>query len=201
MEYEQIIAHLSLQGAFYIYLVVFLGSMIENFFPPLPGDLIILAGAFLAGRGEVAYLPVFIVSVSGGFVGAIVVYYFGKSKGRAFVVSRNKGLLSQRNLQKTEDLFARWGSLILLLSRFIAGVRPLIALTAGIGGVAPLRMAGFTLASFCIWNLLLVGGMYIAKSNWAKLIEIIKTYNIIFIIFSLCILFFWLVIYRKGRIR
>jgi len=202
MNYDQIIAYLSSHGAYYIYTAVFLGALAENLFPPLPGDFIILAGAYLAGRGEVYYPLLFVFSVAGGFIGAMIVFYFGRSKGRDYFIRGGNKLVNPANLRKIEGLFARWGSLILLFSRFIAGIRSLIALAAGLGDVSRFRMAWLTLASFCIWNLLLVGGMYAAKSNWLKLIELIKTYNIIFIIISLAVLLFSLVIYRKkGFLR
>ncbi len=200
MNYDQIIVYLSSHGAYYIYAAVLLGSLLENFFPPLPGDFIILAGAFLAGRGEVGYIQLFAFSVAGGLVGAIILYYLGRAKGRGYFIHGGKSFVNVRNLQKIERLFARWGSLILLFSRFIAGVRSLIALAAGIGGVSPARMILLTLASFAIWNLSLLGLMYAAKSNWLKLVELIKTYNIMLIIISLAVILFLLIIYRNKRI-
>lgn len=196
VNFDQIITYLSSHGAYYIYAAVFLGALAENLFPPLPGDFIILAGAYLAGRGEVDYAPLYALSVAGGLIGAMIVFYFGRLKGRDYFINGGNKLVNPVNLRKIEGLFFRWGSLILLSSRFIAGLRSLIALAAGLGDVSPVRMVWLTLASFCIWNLLLIGLLWAVKSNWLKLVELIKTYNIMLITISLAVMLLLLIVYR-----
>jgi membrane protein DedA with SNARE-associated domain len=205
MSFEQVLGYLNYaatQGAIFIYLLVFISCIIENIFPPYPGDLIVLSGAFLAGRGSVGYIPLLAVSVAGGMIGALLLYYFGKYKGRSFFEKYDKYYLKMENLHRIENWFKRWGALLLLFSRFVAGARSAIAVTAGIADVPVKRMAGLTLISFILWNGLLIGGMHLVKSNWVKLVDIIKSYNTALVIASALLLLLWLVIiYRRSLVK
>jgi len=185
-----------------VYLILAASAFIENIFPPYPSDLIVLAGAFLAGTGEIGYVPLFIFTSLGGLAGAMVLYFFGYTKGRSFYKKYNRSYFKLENLEKIESWFQRWGNLILIISRFAAGIRSLIAITAGIGKVPAPKMTLFTLISFFLWYGMLIGGMYLVKSNWIELVRIIKSYNMVVVIFSAIIVTIWLiVVYRKNRIR
>jgi membrane protein DedA with SNARE-associated domain len=202
MNFESILFYLTSQGAIFILAIVFVSSIIENLFPPFPGDFIILAGAYLAGRGEVHYLAVYAFAVAGGLAGAMILYYLGRWKGRSLFIRYDKYYLKVENLTKIERWFKRWGVLVLIFSRFIAGARSVIAIAAGIGEVPVRQMTIFTFISFCLWNGLLIGGMYLLKSNWVKLVHIIKSYNMILVIASAILLLGWLVIvYRRSITR
>jgi membrane protein DedA with SNARE-associated domain len=199
MTFDSILFYLTSQGAIYIYTIVFLSCVIENLFPPYPGDAVILAGAFLAGRGDINYAPLFIVAVAGGLIGAMILYYIGRKKGRSLFEKYDKYYLRLENLHKIENWFSRWGVWVLLFSRFLAGARSVIALAAGVGNVPIKRMSVLTLLSFCLWSGFLIGGMFLLKSNWPKLMHLIKTYNMALVIISAIALLIWLVIiYRRS---
>ena len=202
MGFEEILFYLTTKQAIVIYIILFASAFIENIFPPYPGDTMVLVGAFLAGRGEVAYIPMFLTVTIGGLAGALLLYYLGKAKGRSFFLKYDKFYLKIGNLHKIENWFKRWGVLILLVSRFMAGVRSVIAITAGIGNVSFKQMVFFSFISFCLWYTVLIGGMYLLKSNWWKLVDVIKSYNILLVIISAIVITIWLVlVYRKSGIR
>jgi len=198
--FDSVVFFLTSQAAIYVYAVILISAIIENLFPPFPGDVVVLAGAFLAGRGDIGYLPLFIVTVFGGMIGAMFLYYLGKYRGRALFEKYNKYYLRIENLTKIENWFRRWGIWLLLFSRFVAGARSVIALTAGVGNVPVKRMTVFTLISFCLWNFVLIGGMFLLKSNWAKLTHLIKSYNLVLVIASAVVLLIWLAIVYKRSI-
>jgi membrane protein DedA with SNARE-associated domain len=199
MTFESVLFYLTSQAAIYIYLIILISAIIENLFPPYPGDAVVLAGAFLAGRGDIGYLPLFIIAVSGGMIGAMILYYIGRKKGRSLFEKYDKYYLRLDNLSKIENWFRRWGIWVLLFSRFVAGARSVIALAAGVGNVPVKRMGIFTLISFCLWNGFLIGGMYLLKSNWPKLTHMIKSYNMALVIASAILLLIWLaVVYKRS---
>lgn len=202
MSFEGILFYLTSQQAVTIYFVVFISAFIENIFPPFPGDIITLVGAFLAGYGELGYIPLFIFVVAGGMSGAMLLYYLGRTKGRSFFIKYDRSYLKVDNLHRIESWFKKWGFLVLLLSRFIAGFRSVVAISAGIGGVPTSRMTLFTLISFCLWNTFLIGGMFLLRSNWQELVGFIGSYNTAVIIISALVITIWLVIiYRKSSIK
>lgn len=200
MSFEDILLYLTTKQAIAIYAIICVSTFIENIFPPWPSDTIILAGAFLAGSGEVGYIPIHISATVGGLAGAMVLYYLGYTRGRSVFAKYNKSYFKPENLDKIERWFTRWGDSILIISRFLAGIRSVIAIAAGIGKVRALRMTILSLISFILWYLFLVGGMYLVKSNWQKLVEIIKQFHILLVIISVTIIFVWLAnMYRKNR--
>lgn len=202
MGFEEILFYLTSQQAVTIYILVFVSALIENIFPPFPGDIITLVGAFLAGYGSLGYIPLFLFVVGGGMTGAMLLYYLGRTKGRLFFIKYNRSYLRMENLHRIESWFKRWGILVLVVSRFIAGFRSVVAISAGIGSVPVPRMTFFTLLSFCLWNTLLIGGMFLLRSNWRKLVEVIKSYNTALIIISALVVTTWLVIiYRRSTVK
>ena len=200
MTFDQTIVFLTTKHALVIYAIIAASAFIENIFPPYPSDTIILAGAYMAGQGNLSYIPLFIAATIGGLAGAMILYSLGYVKGRSYFVKYDKAYFKLDNLTKIERWFTRWGDYILIISRFIAGVRSIIAVAAGIGKVPPARMTVFSAISFALWYLFLIGGMYLLKSNWHKLVEIIKTYTIFLIIISAVVMTIWLVIiYMRSR--
>ena len=202
MNFEDILLYLTTKQAITIYGVAAFSAFVENIFPPYPSDTIILAAAFLAGQGNLSYLPLFLTATIGGLGGAMVLYYLGKLKGRSYFTRHNKLYLKVENLQKIERWFHKWGSLVLVVSRFMAGVRSVIAIAAGIGGVKPVKMTILTLISFSLWYGFLLGGMYLVKSNWHQLVEFIKSFNYVLVIVSAVLLTIWLVIvYLRSKAK
>ena len=59
---EQALAFLDAQSPILIYLVLGVGSALENIFPPLPADTFVLLGGFLAGKGRATPWTVFVVT-------------------------------------------------------------------------------------------------------------------------------------------
>lgn len=202
MSFEEILFYLTTKQAVMVYLIVTISAFIENIFPPFPSDTITLTAAFMAGHGELDYIPLFLAATAGGLVGAMTLYYLGRVKGRTFFVRYNKFYLKLENMHKIERWFKKWGDLILIVSRFMAGIRSVVAIAAGVGNVPASRMTVFTLISFCLWYVVLIGGMLLLKSNWRKLVDIVKSYNIILVIVSALVITVWLIIvYKRSGIK
>ena len=75
----------------------------------------------------------------------------------------------------------------LIVSRFLAGVRSVVAIAAGIGDVKPSRMVGLSLISFLLWNGMLLGLMIASKSNWEMIMEIVRRYTYLLFILGITI--------------
>jgi membrane protein DedA with SNARE-associated domain len=84
MSFDQILEIIRSQNEFIIYGLLLLGAFVENVFPPFPGDTTILAGAFIAGQGNIEYWGVLLSVVIGGVAGGMILYFIGKSKGRDY---------------------------------------------------------------------------------------------------------------------
>jgi membrane-associated protein len=192
MSFDQILAFIHSQNEFVIYGILMISAFIENVFPPFPGDAVMLAGAYIAGEGDIDYIGVLISVVIGGTGGAMVVYYLGKTAGRRFFETGRGRFLIKGNLQRAENLYARYGDFLIIVSRFLAGIRPAIAVTAGIVDFGTKRMLLLSLVSFAFWNCMLLGLMIYSKSNWRIIVEIVKQYNIVLIIIGAMALIIWI---------
>lgn len=198
MTFEQIVAYVQSQPEVLIYAILFVSAYVENLFPPFPGDAVMLAGAFLAGRGHITYIGVLLSTVGGGMAGALTLYYIGITGGRRFFETGKGRFLVKGNLTRAENLFERYGSLIIVISRFLAGVRSAVAVAAGIVRFGLKRMTILTLLSFFLWYGLLTILMIYSKSNWRLIVGIIKQYNLILLIIGVLVLIVWII---KAWIR
>ncbi|MSS72358.1 MAG: DedA family protein [Candidatus Latescibacteria bacterium] len=178
MEYlDQFVSFISAYPPALIYLVLFLVAFFENLIPPIPGDSIIVLGAYLAGRGVLNEAEVFIWMWLGSFSGCMFVYAVGYRKGRAFFVARSPRIFSPERFAQAERWFDRYGGKLIVFNRFLPGVRCVIGISAGIGGVKPMRMALYMTLGTLIWNGLLVYTGILVGSNWKLILRILKTYN------------------------
>lgn len=160
-----------------IYLVLFLGAFFENLIPPIPGDSIIVLGAYLAGRGVLNEVEAFTYMWLGSFSGCMLVYAVGYRKGRAFFIARSPRVFCPERFAQAERWFERYGGKLIIFNRFLPGIRCVIGISAGIGGVKPARMALYVALGTLIWNGILVYAGILVGSNWKLILNILKTYN------------------------
>ncbi len=199
-KYEDLILLLARYGAIWFYVFLFVSSCMENFFPPYPGDTVTLVAGLLAVSGLLSPFLVMVAVCGGGLVGCLILYSLGQSKGRKVFMQDKGRFLNRKQLERIERWFAKYGDWTILVSRFLAGVRSGVALAAGIGNIRLPLMAGYSLASIILWNLLLVSSAYLIHNNWRKLYQLTKIYNwVVLLLFGIGILVGIVVFRRKSR--
>lgn len=185
---------------FYFYLVLFFSSILENIFPPFAGDTVILFAAFLASKGKLSFLGVYVISSAGSSIGFFLLYLTARRFGRAYFLKKDFRFFSAKNILLAEKKFEKTKDLILLLNRFFPGIRSVIAIVSGIVNVKPYKIFIFSFLSACAWNILWISGGYLLESNWDnalnKVKEISMFYNKISIIIMIAIAFISYIIYR-----
>ena len=67
------------------YVFLSLSSFIENIFPPLPGDTFVVLGAFLVGRGHMAFAPTYAATLVGSVLGFMTYYAVGRKWSRGWI--------------------------------------------------------------------------------------------------------------------
>ena len=82
----------------YGYLGVFLLIMIENVFPPIPSEVILLFGGFMTTYTKLKIIGMVIASTLGSVVGALILYQVGKifNKDRLKKIISGKRSFSQK---------------------------------------------------------------------------------------------------------
>ncbi len=179
------------------YIILFLSAIIENIFPPIPGDTVTVFGAFLVGRGKLDYLLVLISTTIGSTIGFMGLFYIGYYFGRDYFIKKDFKFFSVSAINKTSKWFTRYGYLIILLNRFLAAIRSVISLTAGMAKMPHISVWVLTFIGCAIWNGLLIYAGYYLGENWSDAEYYLKQYSqFILAIIILIVLF---VIIKRWR--
>ncbi len=164
-------------GAFWVYSFLFLSAIIENIFPPYPGDAVIFSGGYLAFSGRLNWPLVFFSTTAGSWAGLLILFWLGRAEGRSLLIKKEGRWISHENFLRFENWFARWGVLVILFGRFLAGIRSGVALAAGIAGVSWKKILVFGLLSVVIWNGIIITLARLVENNWEGLYHWFGLYN------------------------
>jgi len=115
----------------YLAVAGFIG--VESFGVPAPGQTIMVAAAIYAGAGRLNIFGVAAIAFVAAVMGDNVGYWIGARGGRRLVNRWGKYVfITPERLDKAERFFARRGNRIVVVARFIDGLRQLNGVIAGI---------------------------------------------------------------------
>lgn len=157
--------------------LLFGAAFIEHVFPPFPGDLLVVLGAWYAVHGELSWPVVFAAVTGGAVAGAWVDHRLGAWLGQRLehspVAAR---VLSRERLARFEAAYRRWGSWLLLLNRFFPGVRGFLFLAAGASGIPLARTLLLGGLSAAVWNGVLLAAGALVATNLGELVTLVDRY-------------------------
>lgn len=143
----------------------------ENIFPPIPADVLIAFGAFIAARADASPIPAFLTILSGNVAGAMIMYAVGRRYGASYTEERFHLKHKETADESLYRLYQRYGLFALAIGRFIPGVRAIVAPFAGALRAPVLgTLAAITLAS-ASWYGLVTWAAFRAGSNWEGLVK------------------------------
>jgi membrane protein DedA with SNARE-associated domain len=126
--------------------------LVENLGIPLPGQLMLIAAALYAATGGLNIFVVAIVAIIASVAGSALGYSIGLFGGRPLAERFGRYVfLTPERLDKTEEFFARRGWLVVLLGRFVDGVRQASGIIAGISDMTFKRFMIFTSLGAALW--------------------------------------------------
>jgi len=199
---EELITAISTLDLRYVYIAVFFIAFVENLFPPLPSDVIVVFGGSLVAIGSGnAFLTVALASC-GSAAGFFVMYLIGRSVGDRVLETGRIKFISLDLVHSVENWFRRYGYWVIVLNRFLAGTRAVVAFGAG---MSDLRMTPTLLLSFvssAVWNTILVlAGIYLG-SNWRQIGDWLAAYSLAVSILIASALVVWgIAAWLKNRRR
>ncbi|KIX15270.1 membrane protein [Dethiosulfatarculus sandiegensis] len=133
------------------YWALFLGGFIE-------GETFFLLGGVAAGQGLLSPWGVGLSAMAGGFLGDQFFFLLGLWKGEKFI-KRSSRLAAKAG--KIKKPIQRHAVALILLSRFLYGLRAVIPLACGASGIRPARFMGLNLISAILWSLTFGGLGYL----------------------------------------
>lgn len=150
---------------------LFISSLGENLFPPMPGDTFVVLGAFLVGRGQLQFFPAYMSATAGSISGFMILYGVGRRWGRTFLEGRRGRFLPSDQLIKVDAWFDRYGMGVIAINRFLAGFRALVSFGAGIARMPVWRVFSLCVVSCLAWNAILMGLGVWAGAHWRTIIS------------------------------
>jgi membrane protein DedA with SNARE-associated domain len=178
------------------YLILGVSAFTENVLPPIPGDTVVVLGAYLVSIGQLNFWGVYVSTTIGSVVGFITMYYVGRKFGRSFIYKKSRSkIFKEEDIQKVEVWFGKWGYWVIVANRFLSGTRSVISLFAGLFHLNAWIVIILSTVSALFWNgLLLFAGMLVGK-NWGLIMDIIAQYNKVLIALTMVIIGYF--VYRK----
>jgi membrane protein DedA with SNARE-associated domain len=134
------------------YLAVGFLIFIEDFGVPAPGETVLIAASVYAGAGRLNIVAVAVVGFVAAVFGDNVGYAIGRFGGRALVLRFGRYVrLTEERLARAESFFTRHGGKIVVVARFVEGLRQANGIVAGITRMHWLRFVAFNALGAALW--------------------------------------------------
>jgi membrane protein DedA with SNARE-associated domain len=162
------------------YLVLGVSAMIEYIFPPFPGDTVTLLGGVYAARGQKPWQLVLAVLTVGSMLGAMVDYRLGTRLERWLrrqPPDRRFLGFTRAEVERAEARMRKRGDLLILLNRFLVGIRGPLFFAAGVAGMPAGRVLALGTLSSLVFNVVLLGVGFAAGGNAERLEQLARRYQ------------------------
>lgn len=146
---------------------------LENIFPPIPSELVLLLAGFNVSEARFGYVGAVVFATIGSVVGAYFLYGIGRllneNRLEAFLsgVGRLVGL-KRSDVHKGFVWFERHGSAVVLFGRLIPVVRSVVSIPAGAEKMPLARFTILTALGAFVWNAIWIAIGWGLGDQWKK---------------------------------
>lgn len=145
------------------YLGIFLLMALENIVPPVPSEVIMGFGGVLVARGQMGFVPLWLIGTAGTVAGNLFWYWLGRrwseDQLRRFIARWGRWLTFEwESFVSAREKFRRHGGLLVFTFRFSPFLRTIISLPAGLANMKLWRFCLYTFMGSLIWNGMLIFG-------------------------------------------
>ncbi|MDD1771105.1 MAG: DedA family protein, partial [Methanomassiliicoccales archaeon] len=124
---------------------IFFLMTLESMCLPVPSEIVLTFGGWLAFDGRLDFLGVVLAGTFGCLAGSLIAYYVGYKGGRALVHRYGHALhVSEDSIHGAEEWFLKHGDLAIFGSRLLPVVRTFISLPAGLAKMNVTRFSILT---------------------------------------------------------
>src|SRR5579875_3968293 len=117
----------------YGYIGVFLILLFEMIGIPFPAETTLTISGFEWTKGIFALTPLLISATLGNIIGSTIAYGIGYYLGRPIILKFGRYIgITEEKLNAADVKFSSYRSTVVLISKFIAGIRVLVPYLAGI---------------------------------------------------------------------
>ena len=194
------------------YLGVFFLIAVENIFPPIPSEVILLFGGALTAAALGGKLSVFwmiVAATLASLAGAILLYYIGKilkTERLKKIVSGKVGKvmrLKPADIDRADKWFDEKGNITVFFCRCVPLLRSLISIPAGMSEMKMGKFVLYTVVGSAIWNTILVTIGHNLGNNWESILGFFDNFSSIVlavcVVIAVAVLVWWFGFYRRGK--
>lgn len=184
---------------------IFLLMTVESALIPIPSEITMPFAGFLAYKGTLDLLTITLVGTVGNLVGSLLAYglgYYGHERVVRTLIRRWGGyiLLTEKDLEKSEKWFGRYGSLTVFLSRMLPALRTVISLPAGIARMELKRFIIYTTIGSFFWSYALTVLGYKLGENWESLGPIFHKFDLVIALLLVFAVAYY-IYYKRRELR
>ncbi len=159
------------------YAMVLFIAWLENVFPPIPGDVLVVFAGYLAAIGPMEIVPVIAFSTLGGILGFMCMYSIGRYGGSRLLESRVMRWLPSESISRVQNWLHKWGYLVVATNRFLSGARTVIAFTVGMNRMPALSVVFLASLSAAVWVTLIAVLGYLVGDEWERVVDYLARYG------------------------
>ena len=164
-----------------IYSIFLIVAYAENILPPVPGDILIVFGGYLAAEQIISFNVLLFITTVASVIGFMNMYAFGYYFGDKIDTHRSDFWLMRIIDVKYFDRCKRWmhsyGQAVIVANRFLAGTRSVIAVTAGLTKMRAATTIFSSLTSSITWNFVLLASGWLVHENWYVIGDYLNIYG------------------------
>lgn len=139
---------------------------LEDFGVPVPGETVLIVSAIYAGTGRLNVWLVALIAFLAAILGDNVGFAIGHFGGRPLAERYGKYiLLTPARLDKTAAFFDRHGGKVIVVARFVEGLRQANGIIAGITGMHWKKFIPFNMLGAALWVALWVSIGYFSGDH------------------------------------
>jgi membrane protein DedA with SNARE-associated domain len=136
----------------YGYAAIFGCIFLENVCFPVPGESLLIAAALLASHGQMQILLVILTAWIAAVLGSAVGFWIGRSGGRRLVEKYGSYVgMTAKRLQWIDAFFDRYGGPVIVVSRFLEGLRQVTGILVGAGKMSWRKFMVYNTIGGLVW--------------------------------------------------
>ncbi|MEA4894199.1 MAG: DedA family protein [Oscillospiraceae bacterium] len=169
----------------YGYIGIMLLILIENVFPPIPSEVVLVFGGFLTTQSEMNIPLVVLFATLGATLGAGLLYMLGSILSRERIKRIFSGKFGKTMHLRPDDVtraevwFRKYEKKAVLICRCIPVMRSLISIPAGMSKMKLIPFFALTILGTAVWNTALVLVGVFAGGAWETSLKYIGWFSTI----------------------
>ena len=183
----------------YGYSGVFFAFLLEMVGFPFPGDTMLTLLGIEWKQGVFSFIPLVTASLAGNIVGSTISYITGRLVGHIVILRLVKYVgITEKKFKAADEKFNKYRVQVVLLGKFISGIRIFAAYLAGINRMNFWKYSFYNAVGSLLWILVfIVFGRYV-DFIWHSYHKTVKQFLLLIIII---LLIAFIVMFFKRRLK